>query len=258
MDEARSVREFWFGKLPPVRGRLESPACPSGFARPTLRSSADCATEHIRERFGELLEQAAAGLWASWADGPRRRLRPHPAARSVSRGNMFRGQPARAFAYDGKAPRPSRSRACSQAPTPPPRSGRADVSSTCRCSTPRAAKCRTNRSPPYRRLAHRGAPAAVRTLRRGGAPRPTIHPRDHRALRGRFFLTEMGAARPARTRPRKKSGCARRGQASLSDRLARALERADTPLELAPGLEQLQRQRRAADIQRPDRASACR
>src|SRR4030088_3471569 len=99
MDEARSVREFWFGKLPLSadglnrRIRFWFGGDATGLGR--LRE------EHMRVPFGELLEQAVSGGLASWADGPRRRLSLILLLDQFPR-NMFRGS-ARAFAYDGKA-----------------------------------------------------------------------------------------------------------------------------------------------------------
>jgi uncharacterized protein (DUF924 family) len=99
MDEARSVRDFWFGTGPSSADALnrrilfwyadESAA---------LRQRRD---EHIRARFGQLLERAAKGELASWADGPRRRLSLIILLDQFPR-SIFRGS-ARAFACDGQA-----------------------------------------------------------------------------------------------------------------------------------------------------------
>src|ERR1700694_3303416 len=99
MDEARSVREFWFGKLPVsadglnrrIRFWFGGDATELGRLR----------DEHMRARFGELFEQAASGSLASWADGPRRRLSLILLFDQFPR-NMFRGS-VRAFAYDAEA-----------------------------------------------------------------------------------------------------------------------------------------------------------
>jgi uncharacterized protein (DUF924 family) len=99
MDEARSIREFWFGRLPLSaddlnrRIRFWFGGDTTEFGR--LRD------DHIRARFGELLEQAASGDLASWADGPRRRLSLILLLDQFPR-NMFRGSP-RAFAHDAEA-----------------------------------------------------------------------------------------------------------------------------------------------------------
>jgi len=99
MDEARSVREFWFGRLPlSVDGLNRRIRFWFGGAASELGQLRD---EHMRERFGELLELAASGALASWADGPRRRLSLILLLDQFPR-NMFRGS-ARAFAYDDKA-----------------------------------------------------------------------------------------------------------------------------------------------------------
>jgi len=55
----------------------------------------------MRARFGDLLELAASGDLASWADGPRRRLSLILLLDQFPR-NMFRGSP-RAFAHDAEA-----------------------------------------------------------------------------------------------------------------------------------------------------------
>jgi len=97
MDEARSVREFWFGRLP-----LSPPALGERmgfwFGEDELTARRD---EQIRSRFGELFERAAAGELESWADGPRRRLSLIILLDQFPR-NLFRGG-ARAFAFDEKA-----------------------------------------------------------------------------------------------------------------------------------------------------------
>ena len=99
MDEARSVRDFWFGKLP---------LSAEGFRRRMLFWFADESSamrqrrdEHIRARFGALVERAALGELAIWADGPRRRLSLVLLLDQFPR-NMFCGT-ARAFATDAQA-----------------------------------------------------------------------------------------------------------------------------------------------------------
>jgi uncharacterized protein (DUF924 family) len=95
MDEARAVREYWFGAAPLTAdglGRRMDFWFGAGSAQ---------ADEEIRTRFGGLLEQAAAGRLAAWADGPRRRLSLILLLDQFPR-NMFRGT-ARAFDYDAQA-----------------------------------------------------------------------------------------------------------------------------------------------------------
>ena len=99
MDEARSVREFWFGTVPLSAEALK---------RRVLFWFGDEASEwrqrrdeHIRVRFGELLERAARGELSGWADGPRRRLSLIILLDQFPR-SIFRGT-ARAFAYDAQA-----------------------------------------------------------------------------------------------------------------------------------------------------------
>ena len=99
MDEARSVREFWFGKLPLSPEALsERMEFWFGEEAPQLAGDRDV---QIRTRFGELFERAASGQLAHWADSPRRRLSLIILLDQFPR-NMFRGS-ARAFAYDEKA-----------------------------------------------------------------------------------------------------------------------------------------------------------
>ena len=99
MDEARGVRDFWFGKLP---------LSAEGFSRRMLFWFGDESSplrrrrdEQIRVRFGALVERAARGELAGWADGPRRRLSLILLLDQFPR-NMFRGS-ARAFATDAQA-----------------------------------------------------------------------------------------------------------------------------------------------------------
>jgi uncharacterized protein (DUF924 family) len=99
MDEARSVRDFWFGTVPLTADGLTR-RMPFWFGEGSsaLRERRD---EHIRVRFGELLERAARGELASWADGPRRRLSLIILLDQFPR-SVFRGTP-RAFAHDPQA-----------------------------------------------------------------------------------------------------------------------------------------------------------
>lgn len=98
MDEARGVREFWFGKLPLSPEAL---AARMDFWFGEDASSLAVRDAEIRARFGELLERAAGGRLESWADGPRRRLSLILLLDQFPR-NIFRGT-ARAFAYDSRA-----------------------------------------------------------------------------------------------------------------------------------------------------------
>jgi uncharacterized protein (DUF924 family) len=99
MDEARSVRDFWFGPRPLSAEELNSRIrFWFGDGSSQLRHRRD---EHIRARFGVLLQRAASGQLAAWADGPRRRLSLILLLDQFPR-NMFRGT-ARAFAYDAQA-----------------------------------------------------------------------------------------------------------------------------------------------------------
>jgi uncharacterized protein (DUF924 family) len=99
MDEARSVREFWFGSVPlSADGMNRRVLFWYGDESSALRQRRD---EHIRVRFGALLERAAKGELAAWADGPRRRLSLIILLDQFPR-SIFRAS-ARAFAYDGQA-----------------------------------------------------------------------------------------------------------------------------------------------------------
>jgi uncharacterized protein (DUF924 family) len=99
MDEARSVRDFWFGKLPLSADALNRRIrFWFGDESAALRQRRD---EHIRVRFGTMLERAANGELAAWADGPRRRLSLIILLDQFPR-SIFRGS-ARAFAHDAQA-----------------------------------------------------------------------------------------------------------------------------------------------------------
>ena len=100
MDEARQVRDFWFGKLPLTAQALSQRL---GLWFPEDESAAvarnwDAA---IRARFGKLVERAALGELASWADSPRRCLSLILLLDQFPR-NLYRGT-ARAFATDDQA-----------------------------------------------------------------------------------------------------------------------------------------------------------
>ena len=99
MDEARSVRDFWFGAQPPSAEELNRRVrfWFGGEASPA-RARRDA---QIRARFGKLLERAAAGELSAWADGPRRRLSLIILLDQFPR-NIFRGT-ARAYACDEQA-----------------------------------------------------------------------------------------------------------------------------------------------------------
>jgi len=99
VDEARSVRDFWFGQLPPSAPELNRRMCFwFGDESSQIRQRRDAT---IRTRFTALLERAAAGQLAAWADGPRRRLSLIILLDQFPR-NIYRGT-ARAFAYDTQA-----------------------------------------------------------------------------------------------------------------------------------------------------------
>lgn len=99
MDDAKKVRDFWFGKSP-----LSPEQLPRrvdlwfGNASDEVRRSVDDA---LRARFGTLVERALNGELAQWADGPRRRLSLILLLDQFPR-NIHRGT-ARAFAGDEQA-----------------------------------------------------------------------------------------------------------------------------------------------------------
>ena len=99
MDEARQVREFWFGT-----GRLNAESVRQRFTMwfgggaEHVRQTLD---EDIRRRFGTLLGRAERGELDSWADGPRRRLSLILLLDQFTR-NIHRGT-SRAFENDAAA-----------------------------------------------------------------------------------------------------------------------------------------------------------
>ncbi len=99
MDDARKVRDFWFGKTPlsaeqlPRRMKLWF----GDVAEDTQRQVDDA----LRLRFTPLVERALEGELAQWADGPRRRLSLILLLDQFPR-NIYRGT-AKAFAGDEQA-----------------------------------------------------------------------------------------------------------------------------------------------------------
>jgi uncharacterized protein (DUF924 family) len=97
MDEALEVRQFWFGKLP-LKPDGVSDRLALWFGSGADEEHAD---ELVRSRFGPLLERAAAGELAAWADSPRRRLSLILLLDQFPR-HAYRGS-ERAFATDREA-----------------------------------------------------------------------------------------------------------------------------------------------------------
>jgi uncharacterized protein (DUF924 family) len=100
MDDARRVREYWFGKLPLDRAALDErmKVWFAGEEAPQLVQEGDAA---IRAEFGPRVEAALRGELASWADGPRRRLSLILLLDQFTR-HIYRGR-ARAYAGDEQA-----------------------------------------------------------------------------------------------------------------------------------------------------------
>ena len=99
MDEARSVRDFWFGRLPlSADGLNRRILFWFGDESSALRRRRD---EELRARFGALVERAEKGELAAWADGPRRRLSLILLLDQFPR-NVYRST-ARAFTGDSQA-----------------------------------------------------------------------------------------------------------------------------------------------------------
>jgi len=99
MDDAKKVRDFWFGKVPLAPEQLPRRMdLWFGNASDDVQRSVD---EALRTRFGALVERALMGELAQWADGPRRRLSLILLLDQFPR-NIHRGT-ARAFAGDEQA-----------------------------------------------------------------------------------------------------------------------------------------------------------
>lgn len=101
MDEARKVREFWFGSaLPATAEQLEARMqLWFGYGRPA--EELQRWDDDIRLTFEPLVQQALAGELAAWADGPRRRLSLILLLDQFPR-NIYRGT-ARSYAGDEQA-----------------------------------------------------------------------------------------------------------------------------------------------------------
>jgi uncharacterized protein (DUF924 family) len=100
MDEARLIRDFWFGKVPltPETLKRRMQLWFGGEESPDIVRHRD---ELIRAKFSALIERAANGELASWADGPRRRLSLIVLLDQFPR-NIYRGT-SKAFAHDEQA-----------------------------------------------------------------------------------------------------------------------------------------------------------
>jgi uncharacterized protein (DUF924 family) len=100
MDEARQVRDFWFGKLP-MSAQALTQRLQMWFPGDLPEEVQSARDEGIRKRFGNLVELAAKGELASWADSPRRCLSLIVLLDQFPR-NIYRGT-AQAFAHDDRA-----------------------------------------------------------------------------------------------------------------------------------------------------------
>ena len=100
MDEARQIRDFWFGKLP-LSAQALNQRLALWFPGDESADAVRVRDEAIRVRFGELVERAARDDLASWADSPRRCLSLIILLDQFPR-NIYRGT-ARAFDCDEQA-----------------------------------------------------------------------------------------------------------------------------------------------------------
>jgi uncharacterized protein (DUF924 family) len=99
MDEARKVRDFWFGKNPLSHEQLpRRMELWFGGGTAALQRHVD---ETLRARFQPLVDSAIGGELAQWADGPRRRLSLILLLDQFPR-NIYRGTP-KAYAGDEQA-----------------------------------------------------------------------------------------------------------------------------------------------------------
>jgi uncharacterized protein (DUF924 family) len=99
VDEALSVREYWFGRARLTAGSLAERV--QFWFSEVPDEAREQRDEEIRARFGALFERAARGELDTWADGPRRRLSLIVLLDQFPR-HLFRGE-ARAFECDDKA-----------------------------------------------------------------------------------------------------------------------------------------------------------
>jgi uncharacterized protein (DUF924 family) len=100
MDEARKVREFWFGKLPLSPADLDR-RMQLWFHYGRSPEELEQWDESIRSQFEPLMKQAIAGELDTWGDGPRRRMSLILLLDQFPR-NLYRGQ-ARMFSGDERA-----------------------------------------------------------------------------------------------------------------------------------------------------------
>ena len=100
LDDARRVREFWFGALPATREALEE-RMKLWFGAEESSERAQTWDATIRSEFGARVDAALRGELTSWADGPRRRLSLIILLDQFAR-NIYRGR-ARAYAGDEQA-----------------------------------------------------------------------------------------------------------------------------------------------------------
>jgi uncharacterized protein (DUF924 family) len=99
-DQAREVREFWFGRLP-LTARALAERMRLWFPDDATSELARQLDAAIRARFEPLMQQAVRGEHDAWADSPRRRLSLIILLDQFPR-NLYRGT-ARAFASDEQA-----------------------------------------------------------------------------------------------------------------------------------------------------------
>jgi uncharacterized protein (DUF924 family) len=97
MDEARQIRDFWFGKLP-MTAQLLNQRAKFWFSHDMPEDLRDKRDQMIRTRFAGLVERAAKGELAGWADSPRRCLSLIVLLDQFPR-DIYRGT-AQAFASD--------------------------------------------------------------------------------------------------------------------------------------------------------------
>lgn len=100
MDEARKVREFWFGKLPPTPEQLTT-RMQMWFGYDQSPEQQQEWDDSIHSQFEPLVRQAIDGELMAWADGPRRRMSLILLLDQFPR-NIYRGT-ARVYAGDEQA-----------------------------------------------------------------------------------------------------------------------------------------------------------